>query len=57
MNELIDSMKEVVMSAPTETYEYFVTDIKFGTTAYYTAAMNAGYYGVEDDGRSFRVMK
>lgn len=35
--------------------DWFVTDLRVGTVSYYSAAIDAGYYGVADeDGRAFR---
>lgn len=34
---------------------YFKSDHRVGSEAYYAEAMSYGFYGVEDDGRSFKV--
>lgn len=31
--------------------------VSVGSQTYYAAAMAAGFYGVEDDGRSFRTVQ
>jgi len=41
----------------TSTREWFTTTIEVGTERYYDAAIVAGYYGVEDDGRCFRAAR
>ena len=35
---------------------YFKSDYRVGSEAYYAEAMSFGFYGVEDDGRSFKVL-
>lgn len=36
--------------------KYLKSDYPVGSEAYYAEAMSYGFYGVEDDGRAFKVV-